>query len=134
MHENQSIRAGFHFNLQIKEESMNECSLTVINNEPCHRAIREGKCPGAAGGQCVNETAIILLVRRYEKQAVMAWSLACAKKREEKASFPSHFIDQNDLEKRTPKSIQTTLTHLSRLIKRVHRIAHRNIAQRTLIS
>jgi len=108
---------------------MEECSLSVINNEPCHRKIQEGKCPGAVGGQCVNEVGITVLVRKYEHQAVMAWSLACAKRREEKASFPSHFVDQNDREKQEPKSIQTTLTHLSRLIKRVRRADPRSEAQ-----
>ncbi len=100
---------------------MNECSFKAINNEPCHRAIRAGECPGASEGRCTNEVGIGLLVRTYEKQAVAAWSLACAKKREEKSRFPSHFVNQNDFEE--PKDIQTTLMHLSRLIKRVRRSA-----------
>ncbi len=98
---------------------MEECSFNAINNEPCHRAIHGGVCPGITEGQCVNDTGIKLLVRRYEDQAVAAWSLACAKRREEKSRFPSHFVNQDDPVQ--PKSIQTTLTHLSRLIKRVRR-------------
>lgn len=97
------------------------CSLPTINNEPCHRAIRNGECPGTSTGQCVNEEGIRILAKRHEKQAIVAWSLACAKKREEKSLFPSHFVDQGDREK--PKDIQSTLTHLSRLIKRVRRSA-----------
>jgi hypothetical protein len=104
---------------------MEECSFNAINNEPCHRAIRAGICPGAVEGKCVNEIGIRVLTRKYEEQAVIAWSLACAKKREEKARFRSHFVDQSDPVK--PKDIQTTLSHLSRLIKRVRQSTRQSV-------
>ncbi len=102
------------------------CSLPVINNEPCHRKIRGGECPGATSGACINEVGIGLLRSRHEHRVLLTWHAQRAERREAKGCFPSHFVDQGDrVMPDVEKVVGATLQSLSLCIKRVVRAENR---------
>jgi hypothetical protein len=112
-------------NLNTNEETMEECSFKAINNEPCHRSIKEGSCPGLASGACVNITAIQSLQLRYESESRLVYHRERAKSRELRSAFPCHFVDQNDTLRVGELDTKKTLRSLSNLMQRVKRLAFR---------
>ena len=104
------------------------CSLPVINNEPCHRKIKGGECPGFAEGMCTNEAGIRLLRRRHENVVLEAWHFERAERREAKGCFPSHFVDQSDrVTPNVEKIVGATLTCLALCIKRATHTQSRRV-------
>lgn len=125
MHENQPTRAGFGLK-KGKIMDQENCSLPVINNEPCHAAIRMQTCPGIAACGCVNTAGIKHLTLRYENEARLRVIRARAEERERRDAFPSHFVDQSDPVFSVVRSVDATLDTLRGLMKNVKKAGRRN--------
>lgn len=109
---------------------MEACSLLTINNEPCHRAIRAGTCCGLAKGACTNLEGVRLLTARYEEKVRNLVTRRRAEGRESRDSFPSHFVDQNDLMVTdVHNTAEATLKAVASLMERVRRVNFKKVHQ-----